>query len=75
MVGLDKENLGATEEMDQAGRGTGRETEGKDPGGPGRARSGSRCCISARGRGPGGHLGYPKSGKSSNRQMIRFSGV
>lgn len=75
MVWLDKGNLGATEEMDQEGRGTGMETGGKGPVGLGRARSGSRCCISARGRGPGGRLGYPKSGKSNDKQTIRDPGV
>lgn len=62
-----EENSAGTEAMGREGRGTGTETGGKDPGGPGRARSESRCCIAALGRGPCGHPGRPES-EESKRQ-------
>lgn len=62
-----EENLAGTGAMGREGRGTETETGGKDPGGPGRARSESRCCIAALGRGPCGHLGRPESEESKRR--------
>lgn len=62
-----EENLAGTGAMGREGRGTETETGGKDPGGPGRARSESRCCIAALGRGPCGHPGRPES-EESKRQ-------
>lgn len=62
-----------TEAMGREGRGTETETGGKNPGGPARARSESRCCISARGRGPGGRLGYPESEKAKQTSDLGVS--
>lgn len=70
MGSMDSGNLKATEAMDPEGRGTEREREGKDPGGPGRVHSESHCCISGQGRGPCGHQGYPKSGIFKRKQVI-----
>ncbi len=69
MDSADKGNLMVIEVMDLEDRGTEKERGGKDPGGPGRAHSESRCCISEQGQEPCGHLGYPKSGIFRRKQV------
>lgn len=71
MGSLDVGNLKVTEVIGPEDRGTEREREGKDPEGPERVHSGSRCCISGEGQGPCGHLGYPESGTLDRKQGLR----
>ncbi len=70
MGSVDKGNWKATEVKDLEDRGTEKEREGKDPGGPGRVHSESHCCISGQEQEPCDHLGYPKSARFRMKQGL-----
>lgn len=61
MDSVEKENLKATEGMDQEDKGTEKERGGRDPEARVKAHSESRCCIVGLEQEPCDHQGYPES--------------